>query len=254
MTNLTIHQVWPGGNTTAIVAGPVPRQQQATLARTIMRSQPTIEQVGFLGRPVAPDADVRLQMMGGEFCGNAARCAGYVWGSRTEKTRVRLEVSGFSGLVEVETGPDQAALRLPGSFFVAITHAEHTIVDLAGIRHVIVEGKGDASAAGALVRRYCETHLAVGIMYLQRLGRELHLTPFVWVRGTDTLVPETACGSGTIAVACAEYDSTRTTATRITQPTGETYTVRLHHDASGLQSIELTGAVKYLGQRIHAFE
>ncbi len=254
MPRLTVHLVWPGGNTTAIVAEGMPREQQAAAARAIMRQDPTIEQVGFFERPVDPGADIRLQMMGGEFCGNAARCAGYVWGAETGNTHVRLEVSGLSGFVDVDTRPDRTTLRLPGSFFLDAARADHTIVDLAGIRHVIVEGKGDATTAGELIRRYRESHPAVGIMYLQRAGQALHLTPFVWVRETDTLIPETACGSGTIAVAVAEHGSTRTAAARITQPTGETYSVRLHHDGSGLQSIELTGAVKYLGQRVHAIE
>jgi len=40
-----------------------------------MKQQPEVEQVGFVMPAKKPLCDFHVEMMGGEFCGNAARCA-----------------------------------------------------------------------------------------------------------------------------------------------------------------------------------
>ena len=60
----------PTKNITLLVTTPVPRDVQPRVAMELLRREKDAEQVGFAeglaaGKP-------RLQMMGGEFCGNAA--------------------------------------------------------------------------------------------------------------------------------------------------------------------------------------
>ena len=55
----------PSGNTTAFVLSPVPPHQYGPVARAVMERLKA-EQVAFLH-------DGRMDMMGGEFCGNASR-------------------------------------------------------------------------------------------------------------------------------------------------------------------------------------
>ena len=64
-----IHYVDPAGNMTAIVRGEFDAEKRVELAKSIMQ-QEKAEQVGFETAPVN-GGDCRLEMMGGEFCGNA---------------------------------------------------------------------------------------------------------------------------------------------------------------------------------------
>ena len=75
----------PGGNPTVLVLTKVLLQSQAHVAKRIMLLLPkTLEQVGFIEPAKDPAARFRLQMMGGEFCGNAARAAGAFLASKSE--------------------------------------------------------------------------------------------------------------------------------------------------------------------------
>ena len=65
----------PTGNVTALVRTPAPAERQPELARILMDAEPSAEQAGFLSSG-GDGADVALRMAGGEFCGNAAMCAG----------------------------------------------------------------------------------------------------------------------------------------------------------------------------------
>ena len=75
----------PAGNRTAIVRTPVPADQRAQIAAKLLQiKELRAEQVGFETSPVMGGAG-RLDMMGGEFCGNAARSYGYLlWKEKQE--------------------------------------------------------------------------------------------------------------------------------------------------------------------------
>ena len=61
------------GNTTALVTK-IPRNKHVKIAKQILNKHENVEQVGF-GETKKSKADIHLQMMGGEFCGNAVRAA-----------------------------------------------------------------------------------------------------------------------------------------------------------------------------------
>jgi len=64
----------PAGNLTAIVLSPVaPQARAAVAARMMARCPEGFEQVGFAEEDSLTGEFPRLCMMGGEFCGNAAR-------------------------------------------------------------------------------------------------------------------------------------------------------------------------------------
>ena len=70
----------PGGNPTVLVLNKVSRKSQAKVANSIFQKLTnSCEQVGFIEPAGDPNAQFRLQMMGGEFCGNAARATGVFW-------------------------------------------------------------------------------------------------------------------------------------------------------------------------------
>lgn len=73
--NISYTKIDPAGNITVIVDSFVPREQQSRVASELMKLDNSVEQVGFLEKPDDPCCAVRLQMMGGEFCGNASLSA-----------------------------------------------------------------------------------------------------------------------------------------------------------------------------------
>ena len=74
---LNILRADPAGNITVFVLDPVEKAQRAAIAEKIM-AIPALkaEQVGY-ACTAEDDVDGHMEMMGGEFCGNALRCAGF---------------------------------------------------------------------------------------------------------------------------------------------------------------------------------
>ena len=104
----------PAGNVTAIVLSDVPAAERARAAARLLRlPELHIEQVAFLTAPRC-GGEIRLEMMGGEFCGNALRCAGFYHALRTGvqgETCVFAEISGAEGVQPVMA--DTAAVTVP---------------------------------------------------------------------------------------------------------------------------------------------
>ena len=67
----------PTGNITVLVTTAVPRDRQPEVAAWLLKPEVAGgEQVGFVEPPTDPRCAARLQMMGGEFCGNATMALG----------------------------------------------------------------------------------------------------------------------------------------------------------------------------------
>lgn len=200
----------PAGNITGIVITRHPRQDYRTIARHLMEHSPYgLEQVGFL-RDCA-DCDGSLEMMGGEFCGNASRSVGLYLAKRSmsmRDDRVLIRVSGAEGKLEVLTDlkRNEAKIRMPRilamDWLKTRDYEEVPIVIMEGIAHVLLlDRHPDKEKAEHLIKTLSETRTedAIGIMYYEQ---EHHfMTPLVWVRETDTRVWESSCGSGSVALA-----------------------------------------------------
>lgn len=238
--------LWPGGNTTAIVTDEVPREDHARIAQEIMASNKEIEQVGYMEHPLNEDAACRLQMMGGEFCMNATRSAAYFYAKAHGLNKLQVEASGSNKLIDVEIEGDTTHITLPGEFYLkSIPKSTYSVIDLSGIRHLIVKGTFDEASARALVEENKDDYEAVGVMYTHIEGENIEIDPLVWVREPNTFVRETGCGSGSIAAAIAAHqkDPTRVRFS-VKQPSGEAYTITLIPKDLGFKEIKLSGIVK----------
>ena len=96
----------PTQNMTLLITSPVDRKDHAECASQLMRYESVhAEQTGFVEKPRNEKAAARLQMAGGEFCGNAAMALAALI-ARDKKLMhngthpLLLEVSGHSALVE----------------------------------------------------------------------------------------------------------------------------------------------------------
>ena len=76
----------PAGNITALVIGDEYNLEQRRLINSkIMEKETKVEQVGFLSKK-----DRKLTMAGGEFCGNATRCATVYYIKKQESMELEI--------------------------------------------------------------------------------------------------------------------------------------------------------------------
>ena len=182
---LNVLRADPAGNITLFVLDPVEKSKRAGIAAQLMEiPEFKAEQVGFFCPP-GEGADGHMEMMGGEFCGNATRAFG-------------LLTAKNMGL----TGP--AHVRIETTRETVAGHTG-TLVNLGGIAHFVVE---DVAPDRAFFDQ-AEPMLAAipgldayGVIFLEPAKGTM--TPLVKVPATNTLVWEGSCGSGTLASAIAQ--------------------------------------------------
>ena len=189
----------PTGNTTVLVSTPVDRRLHGEAARLLMaRDVCGAEQVCF--REPSDTARERMQMMGGEFCVNAAMsmAACFLDEDGGEEGEYPLEASGAGGILRVSArrvGKNRFACQAPLTGEIRV---EGDTVHLPGIVHRIVEGEPDKGAEERLTRWAREEGgEAYGFIFVKDGGAR----PLVYVPGSGTLVWESACGSGMAAAA-----------------------------------------------------
>lgn len=206
---LNVLRADPAGNITLFVLDPVPVEDRAGIAARLMALPGSdAEQVGYLCPPVMGGAG-RMEMAGGEFCGNATRAFGMLMSRRLGGApRVLVEVSGCEAPVEVDVdlpaGTARARMPLPRSVSRVESHSG-VLVDLGGIAHLVVEDVPPSleffRKAEPLFERFPDAE-AYGVIFLDT--RKGTMTPLVKVPAAGTLVWEGSCGSGSLAAAVAQ--------------------------------------------------
>ena len=249
----------PTGNMTAIVTSPVPRADQPRVAARLMeRGCDFAEQVGFLERSALPGARIRLQMMGGEFCGNAsmsvaallaleddlaegaeAVCPLEVSGAEERvDCRIRREGDSFIGTVNMPLPEEIVEAEL-------LSGLRAPLVRFPGIVHAVVpEACMTPEAAQARIPALCEMLKADAMGILLTDAKLTRMRPLVYVRATQSAVWERGCGSGTAALgAYAAARSGRDAALSVTQ-SGGTIRVRAAWREGAVRGLEISGRVR----------
>lgn len=204
---LNVLRADPAGNITLFVLDPVPVGDRAGVASRLMEGS-DVEQVGFVCPPVMGGAG-RMEMAGGEFCGNATRAFGMLMARRLGGvSQVLVEVSGCHRPVTVDVdlaaGTARAQMPLPrGVGRTEVDGCPATMVDLVGIAHLVAEdvppSLGFFQKAEPLFWDIPSLD-AYGVIFLD--GGTM--TPLVKVPAADSLVWEGSCGSGSLAAAVAQ--------------------------------------------------
>ena len=217
----------PAKNITVFVLDPVESPPgRAALARAILAEKSIgAEQVGFVVPGAAfPNTAAgpglwRLEMAGGEFCGNAARSFGFyvamVLGLKG-KTTLFVSVSGADGPVRVEVDAEKsrASAEMPKPLAVKTLDYEGRalpVLIFEGITHIIAPDLEAKSETFYAIKSLAEREFfspngllekalpsAVGVMFYDTASR--FTRPAVYVRGVDSLVFESSCGSGSAAL------------------------------------------------------
>ena len=249
----------PAGNITVLVLDPVESpQERAALAGAILAEKSLrAEQVGFVQPPVSESTAGglwRLEMAGGEFCGNAARSFGlYIAGQRgMGRAKLFVSVSGEAGPVAVEADVEKgwAQAEMPKPLAIeTLDYGGRSLPALIfeGISHIIAEDLEPAGETFNEIRSLAERKLkpfpALGIMFYDTASR--FMRPAVYVGAAASLIFESSCGSGSAAMGLwlsremrdgqAQYD--------IAQPGGLIQT-RVIKEAGGIRNLVIGGEVK----------
>jgi diaminopimelate epimerase len=260
----------PAKNITVFVLTPVPQTERARVGKLLMDDVSLkAEQVGFVlppsqGAPLLGGVTLRrasplwrLEMMGGEFCGNAARSFGLYVARQTGlsgQVFLEVEISGartpVKVLVDVERGLAEASMPpaleesillygkdvLPVYFFEGIVHV--IAPDIEASETVFYAIKA------LLEKRFQEAARfdAVGVMFYDTAAQAM--TPAVYVRVTDTLVFESSCGSGSAALGLdlARNRNDWETILTLQQP-GGTIKVRVEKQPGAAAAVSIGGPV-----------
>ena len=206
----------PAGNVTAIVLSDVQAAERARIAAQLLRlPELRIEQAAFLTAPRC-GGEIRLEMMGGEFCGNALRCAGFYHALRTGaqgKTCVLAEISGAEGvqpvMADTAAGEASTVMPLPRAVQPADWPDVQAVrVTFDGITHFVMDR---AQPDDALVQRAIAAApeaSAVGALFLDRAAGSMQ--PVVCVRparasrrraAPPAASPRPSCSRRTLATA-----------------------------------------------------
>lgn len=243
---------YPSGNTTAIVISDLPSVKREELngligkawRRKSANNQP-IEQCGFLTRPLNSKAIGRLEMFGGEFCGNATRSA--VWLLTGGKDCEGLiETSGSIRPLNFSVRDKLVTLEMPPP---NVKETEQgSLVTFDGITQLVTFNKPTRKILKDLLARNwmgLSERPAVGITSYDKTTSKAEFS--VWVKDLNTIFDETACGSGTAAIGAALAKQNRKNQTlEVLQPSGNVIQVQASGSNKRVANISIAGTVDIL--------
>lgn len=245
----------PAGNDTAFVYGTDYTSDEKKLINdAIMAKNPNVEQVGFLNI----NGKTELQMAGGEFCGNATRSAAqeYLKGQAgsikmivncNDIINAGVDVNGKAWCeIPLPTETNIITQKEPGIFIIKL-NGMTTIVIQEDVSEKYLENRKDLKKIGmSFIQKYkLEESKAVGVIFCERENKLLKINPVVWVKSINTTFYETACGSGTTAVAILEaFQKRNSQSIDIIQPSGMIITAQVTYSKEKILKAVITGEVK----------
>lgn len=269
MNALEFHKFSPGGNPTILITGgDVPAAKRAAVAAELMHPlHLSAEQVGFVD---LEGETPRLEMMGGEFCLNAARSMVFLLARMGLLTRVSDEAGNLNelrGLVYSSGQPfalkvradargiDPArAAELDCSVLLNCPAPKNVLADIEegavlarvpGITHLLLDEsrhplpKGAEAQLREAARWRDVLHLndeaGTGVVWHRPLpdrqdADARSITPVVYVAEMQNAVLESSCGSASLALAMSLLNGRESLRLKVRQPSG--YAIRISLKAS----------------------
>lgn len=248
----------PGGNKTALVDGSEYTDNQKKLINNmIMEKNPQIEQVGFLSNKIN-----RLEMAGGEFCMNGTRCAiwEYLKGKEGEieisvsgtdkmilgkvlndkKVEIQLDIGkNIANLYEVKN--DFTCIKIDG-ILIAILNEKKSKTYIQKLKQDEEKTKNELKQL-MIAKLECKEK-AIGIMLLEKEVGKIKINPIVWVKAIDTVLYETACGSGSLGTAIYNYLKNKDKEIEIVQPSGYSINIKLEENENYIEKAVIRGIVE----------
>lgn len=254
---LPFYKLCPGGNPTilfhdnALLA--LPAAARAAIATAALHADHLgADQAGFLDTSRALP---HMEMMGGELCVNATRCAALVFALTGLLPEVspgswsgEMGASGIAGAVAVRVTEKIPGVEYDAAVALPVPSVSEScpkdtfppgvaLVRLPGITHLLLDARifslppDPVAAAREKRAAYALDSLpAVGVIWHEPCGdtpTTRRILPVVHVAATQTEIRESACGSGSLALALCLARENGATAFAVRQPSGREITVQL---------------------------
>lgn len=274
---LEFTKVSPSGNMTILIWSEVAREEHAKIANILMDCTYHLgaEQVGYVEESQNPNVIAHLQMMGGEFCGNATRSLAFMLVARkfpkiiieNSIAKFYLTVSGVQDPLEVEVecdsdnNPISAKVQMPiyNDLNSVCKKDNIDLVSLEGISHIIVDNNtvpfNQKNYKDDFIQFRNSLNLqdkeAVGVMWKTiEEDNSISMEPVVWVKETDSYFYETSCGSGTVAIALAlaKENNNRYQEFKIYQPSGKYILAIIEKDDDRFLNAYIKGTVDIIAE------
>lgn len=241
-----------------LIKGIVKKSSKKLLNDLVMRMFPNVEQVGFYSFNRKKNS-ARLEMAGGEFCGNALRSLAYML-LKGKKGEITIAVSGTKERL-------RAGVKLPGTAYAQMPiNSSKSLkklrnglfrIDLGGITQLVCLDPittNDAEQLKTLAldilnkENLIYSVLASGVMFIEQKKGFIKLKPVVWVRDIETILYETACASGTAAVGIwkAFQSKKKSVKVKVLQPSGKYIKAQINKKGKSLIEVFIDGEVEVI--------
>ncbi len=248
----------PGGNKTALInSNEYTDNQKRLINKMIMEKNPQVEQVGFLS-----NKSNQLEMAGGEFCMNGARCAIFEY-LKGKEGKIELSVSGTDKKligrilndkkVEIQLEIDKniydlfeirndfTCIKIDG-ILIAILDEEKSKTYIQQLKKNEEKTKNELKKL--MITELDSEEKAIGIMLLEKESDKIKINPIVWVKEINTVFYETACGSGSLGIAIYNYLKNKNKTIEIIQPSGYSINIELEENKNYIKKAIINGIVE----------
>ena len=235
---LNFVKISPAQNTTVLITDYVDPKVYPEIARVVMSYEYlNAEQVGFIVQPKDKQAKLRLEMSGGEFCGNGLLSAAAlgVYKGICQEGSFLVESSGgespfFCQAKVKAANVFQVKGEMPqptGVEALTITIGERKVlgklVHLPGISHFVTDFWPTRENYDQLVEELQRKTAAkaLGIIPYRKIEKEKYeILPYVCVEDTGSRVFEKACGSGSLSLGICLANGQSNSVLQVIQPGG----------------------------------
>jgi len=206
----------PAKNTTVLITNYVPPSKYCKVASQVLSyTYLCAEQLGFITEPQHKSGSIiRLEMSGGEFCGNAVLAlAAYVrYAGILEEDNFTIESSGVNSLLRCQIiNKRNNCYRVKASMPLDFNYRLYkfdvlkgVLIEFKGITHFLFENRGqlEGNKIKKLIKTLsCELKVAaMGFIPYKMEKDSFQIEPCIYVSETDSLIFENSCGSGTLAL------------------------------------------------------
>ena len=234
----------PANNITVFVLDYVEKEDYKDIAKNILENTDfNAEQVGFVKEPIM-GGDVRLEMMGGEFCGNASRSIGMLFARQNniESGNVLVEITGsdrpLNTKVDFENETSEIDMPIPKRIESINVSGlgKFPIVLIDGINHIIAESVDATDENFEKFKKAVYENYdieAFGVMFFDK--EKNYITPAVYVKDTDTTLATVTYLGQDLKDGVLKFD--------IKQP-GGTIASQIYKENGEIKKITIGGVVK----------
>jgi len=174
----------PGGNLTALVFDNwYNENQKKTINDAILKKHKCIEQVGFILKD-----KIELQMAGGEFCGNATRCAVKYYLDNILEQNCFINVSGMQEKLLAGIGiKNDVWVDIPIKSVNQSVEAGYKVVEIEGITHIVIDEERSKKYlknkeklkdyAREIINKFKINDKAIGVLFTEMKDKFIKLYP-----------------------------------------------------------------------------